>query len=148
MINANISNTIHNVLNSSSSQVIKANPYTAATTRSIDSPSSVVKISPEAQWANIASKYDVSNLSPNEVKVIAKELFDNNLISEKESLLMYLPSSIDENPNQKYDYLEGLHKDLNTAVREGYVTQKEGIMEKRIAIFERIKELNSQGTSK
>jgi hypothetical protein len=147
MMNANVSNSIHNVLSSSSSQVTKANPYTSPTTRPIDSPSSVVKISPEAQWANIASKYDVSNISPNEVKVMAKELFDNNLISEKESLLMYLPSSIDENPNQKYDYLEGMHKDLNTAVREGYVTQKEGIMEKRITIFERIKELNSQGTS-
>jgi len=73
---------------------------------------------------------------------MAKELYDNNLIPEKEALLLYLPSSIDENPNQKYNYLDGRHKDLAAAIKTGYVTQKNGILEKSIEILEHLKTLS------
>jgi len=144
MINTNsgINNSV-GVMHPGSSQLIKTNPYAElSSSRADESPSSVVTISPEAKLANIAARYDVTNISPNEVKEMAKELYDNNLISEKEALLLYIPSSIDENPNQKYNYLDGRHKDLAAAIKTGYVTQKNGILEKNIEILEHLKTLS------
>jgi hypothetical protein len=138
MINTNISNINHTILQASSSQPVKANPYASSSARPAESASSVVTISPQAQLANIGSRYDVTNISPNEVKSMATELYENNLISEKDSLLMYVPLSIDENPDQKSNYLDAMQKDLKTAIETGYIPQKDGIRENRINILEQL----------
>jgi len=143
MINTNISNINQSVLQASSSQSVKNPPYSSSSARPNESPSSIVTISPQAKLANIGSKYDVTNISPNEVKSMATELYENNLISEKDSLLMYVPLSIDENPDQKSNYLDAMKKDLKTAIETGYIPQKDGISEKRINILEQLESLFS-----
>jgi len=137
MINTNLSNINHSAFHPVTHQSSKTNPY-ASNSGSVETPSSIVTISPEAHWANIAEKYDVTNISPNEVRAMGKELYDKKLISEKEALLIWIPLSMDESPNQKSNYLEAMYNDLNAAKKFGYSTQKEGIMEKRISILERL----------
>jgi hypothetical protein len=92
----------------------------------------------EAKWKERAQKYDVTNMSGREVMKIAIELYDNNLISEKDSLLMYVPSSLDE----KYNYLDSTIQNLEITKKYGLMTEQGlKISEKRIDILEKLSEL-------
>jgi len=116
MINTNISSINHSVLNSGSSQSIKTNPYaSSANARPVESPSSIVTISPQAQLANIGSKYDVTNISHNEMGGMVSGLLDNKLISSTDGLYLMAPRSMNVDPEVKFDLLASTSKALTFA---------------------------------
>ena len=95
----------------------------------------------EVKWQEIAQKYDVNNISGREVMMMAKELYDNKLISEESSLLMYVPLSIDENLDKKSNYLDLMVKDLQRAKESGSSIAQINFSEKRIDILEQLDKL-------
>ena len=68
----------------------------------------------EAKWQEIANKYDMTNISWNEVMGMAKELYDNKLISSGQMLDMYTPPSIDFNLDEKVNYVAHVTKELES----------------------------------
>ena len=68
----------------------------------------------EAKWQEIANKYDMTNISGNEVMGMAKELYDNKLISSGQMLDMYTPPSIDFNLDEKVNYVAHVTKELES----------------------------------
>jgi hypothetical protein len=68
----------------------------------------------EAKWQEIADKYDMTNISPNEVMGMAKELYDNKLISSSQMLDMAIIPSIDFNPDEKVNYVAHVTKELES----------------------------------
>ncbi|NRB25938.1 hypothetical protein [Shewanella sp.] len=95
----------------------------------------------ESKWQEISNKYDVTNISSNELMTMSKELYDNKLISEEEYLLMYVPLSMDEDPNQKNNYLGAMRDDLNIARRTGDTKEGMNMRITRIDILENIERL-------
>ncbi len=96
----------------------------------------------EVKWQEISQKYDVKNISGNEVLNMAKELYDNNLISEEDSLLMYVPLSLDENLNEKSNYLDLMTLSLEMTKKSGQITEQGlKLSEKRIDILEQMSKL-------
>lgn len=102
------------------------------------------------KFQEIAQRYDVNKMSANERDAMAKELYENKLINEKEYLTMTIPycctdlsDDIEATNAEKRDFLSlakynyELNKDVNTP--------EANAMTKRIIdIFEQIK---SQGKS-
>ena len=96
----------------------------------------------EVKWQEISQKYDVKNISGNEVLNMAKELYDNNLISEEDSLLMYVPLSLDENLSEKSNYLDLMTLSLEMTKKSGQITEQGlKVSEKRIDILEQMSKL-------
>ncbi|KJY92172.1 hypothetical protein [Pseudoalteromonas piscicida] len=59
-------------------------------------------------WQNIASKYDVNNISAQEARAMSKELFEGGLISTGQMMAIGAPTSMVENPSQKYNLLNDM----------------------------------------
>jgi hypothetical protein len=56
----------------------------------------------------------MTNISGNEVMGMAKELYDNKLISSSQMLDMYTPPSIDFNLDEKVNYVDHVTKELES----------------------------------
>ncbi|NRB25939.1 hypothetical protein [Shewanella sp.] len=98
----------------------------------------------ESKWQEISNKYDVTNMSSNELMKMSKELYDNKLISEKEYLLMYDPLGIDEDRNSKHNFLDIMRNDLNEARKRGDdTTEGINIRIKKLDILERLERLST-----
>ncbi|NOQ77101.1 MAG: hypothetical protein GQ475_04820 [Methylococcaceae bacterium] len=141
MINANISNINHSILQASSSQSVKTNPYASSNARPAESPSSIVTISPQAQLANIGSKYDVTNISQNEMGGMVSELVDNELISSTDSLYLMAPRSMNLDPEVKFDLLASTRKTLAFAKKQGTSAEDIKNSERVVDILEKLQEL-------
>ena len=128
MINTKVSNINHSALQSSSSQPVKTNPYTSSNSRLTESPPSTVTISPETKLADIGSRYDVTNISQNEMGGMISELLDNKLISSTDGLHLMAPRAMNVDPEIKFDLLATTQKALNFAKENGDST--EGIRNK------------------
>jgi hypothetical protein len=145
MINANISNINHNVLQVSSLQPVKTNPYASSNARPADeSPSSVVTISPEAKLADIGSRYDVTNISQNEMGEMVSELVDNKLISSTDGLYLMAPRSMNLDPEVKFDLLASTRKSLAFAKEQGTSAEDIKNIERAVDILENLQELFSK----
>jgi len=144
MINTNVSNINHSVLQASSSQSVKTNPYASANTRPAESASSIVTISPEAKLADIGSRYDVTNISQNEMGVMVSELVDNELISSTDSLYLMAPRSMNLDPEVKHDLLASTHKTLAFAKEQGTSAEDIKNIERAVNILEKLQELFSK----
>lgn len=68
----------------------------------------------ESKWQDIADKYDMTNISGNEVMEMAQELYENKLISSNQMLDMYTPPSIDFDLNKKVNYVTQVAKELES----------------------------------
>lgn len=79
----------------------------------------------EAKWQEISQKYNVTNISGNEVISMAQDLYSNKLISTDEYLSMFVPQSIDDDLSAKRDYLRNMSLDLDMQIKYG--NSKEGI---------------------
>ena len=141
MINTNISNINHTLLQASSSQPVKANPYASSSARPSESPSSVVTISPEAKLADIGSRYDVTNISINEMGGMVSKLVDNELISSTDGLYLMAPRSMNANPEVKSDLLASTRKALAFDKEQGTSAENIKNRERVVDILEKLQEL-------
>lgn len=91
----------------------------------------------EEKWQEIADKYDMKNISGHEVLGMAKELYDNKLISGDDYLSMYVPSGIDDNLNDGGNYIDRTAKEL-ASLKE----HDDGSIKSRAAIDARSKILD------
>jgi len=100
----------------------------------------------EEKWQDIASKYDVTNMSQSEVGKMTEELYDNKLIPKDVLIHMLAPASMNQDPDQKYDVFSQMRKSLEFA--ESIKTDPIQIEKKRqvIEIFERLHGLHSSGS--
>lgn len=73
----------------------------------------------ETKWQEISDKYNVTNISGHEVMAMAKELYDNNLISGSEMLDMFRPSGINEDLSAPRNHLENMRNDLEMMKQYG-----------------------------
>jgi len=146
MINTNVSNINHSVLQTSSSQSVKTNPYASSNTRPAESPSSIVTISPEAQLASIGSRYDVTNMSSKEMESMAGELKDSGQINFTEYLsltLVITPPGGTHDTSAKINYLDQFKNQLefsrlDTANKNGH-TQ---MLEKLTSLLQNLQDYN------
>lgn len=76
----------------------------------------------DSKWKEISNKYNVSHISPNEISGMARELFDNKLISTDEYLSMYVPENINDNMDLKRNHLNNMSKDLYVLKQQGTYT--------------------------
>ncbi|MFC3120765.1 hypothetical protein [Agaribacter flavus] len=60
----------------------------------------------EAKWQEISNKYDMRNISLNEVGQLSRELFNNGLVSQREMFDMSILPGINFDANQKMDYVD------------------------------------------
>lgn len=77
----------------------------------------------QTAWEEISNKYDMTNISGKEVRTMARELFDNGLISSTEMFNMWLPPGVNfggaggtsfaETDHIKRNHLEEMEKDFN-----------------------------------
>ena len=67
----------------------------------------------EAKFNEIAEKYDMTNISANEIMTMSKELYDNKLISSTQMLDMYTLPGIDFDLNEKVNYIDHVTKEIN-----------------------------------
>jgi len=131
-------------LNSGSSQSIKTNPYaSSANARPVESPASVTTISPEAQLANIGSRYDATNMTEKEMGEMAKSLFDAGLISSGEAAVMSFPMdhlrkslgiAVDE--SKKINYVEQYKSSLAMALQNNASPQELKMREHMVAVLD------------
>jgi len=59
----------------------------------------------QAKWQDIASKYNVNNISTNERVEMAAQLRENNLISSEQHMKLVAPSSMNDDFTTKANYL-------------------------------------------
>jgi len=93
----------------------------------------------EAKWKEIAQKYDVTNMSGNEVISMAENLYNNKLISTDEYLSMFVPHSINDDLNQKYNYLE--NRSLDLAMQEQYGGNSKTAIQSSIDVINILKKI-------
>lgn len=144
MINTNISNINHRVMHSGSAQSIKTAPYPAFTnTQSVESPSSITTISPQAQLANIRSRYDVTNMTEKDMGEMSKSLFDAGLIGSLEFAVMSFPFDkvrenlgIEVDPAKKINYVEQYKNSLAMASQNNASQQELKIRNNILAVLD------------
>ena len=141
MINTYVSNISQSVLQANSSQSVINNPYSSSSARPNESPSSIVTISPEAKLADIGSRYDVTNISQNELGGMVSELGDNDLISSTDSLYIMAPRSMNLDPEVKHDLLASTRKILAFAKEQGTSAEDIKNIERAVDILEKLQEL-------
>ncbi len=113
--------TAKNTYSANSSQQISPDKNNVDATKSLQSPSSVVTISSQAQLANIGSKYDVTNMSSREMETMAGELKNNGLINSKDYLnltFVLTPPGATHNENAKVNYLQQFEDRLELSKRD------------------------------
>jgi len=145
MINTNISNINHSILQASSSPSVKNNPYSSSNARPAESPSSITTISPQAQLANIGSKFDVSNMTEKEMGLMSKQLFDSGLIGSLEFAVMSFPlgemrenMGLNTDVSEKIDYLHQYTVGLDMAKKNNASAQELTTWENIVAIFDKL----------
>lgn len=98
----------------------------------------------ESKLQAIANKYDVTNLSGNERIAMAQDLRDNQLIPNGAMMLIVAPLSMNENMNQKTDYLATARNSFDQAARMGSNNQQLELQRQRLEILELLDTLKRQ----
>lgn len=83
----------------------------------------------KSAWEDISNKYDLTNISGKEVRKMARELYDNGLITSTEMFNMWLPpgvnfggtggTSLAETDHIKRNHIEEMEKDFNMMKQHG-----------------------------
>lgn len=96
----------------------------------------------EAKWQEITNKYDMTNISGNEIMGMAKELYDNKLISSNQMLDMYTPPSIDFNLDEKVNYVAQVSKELESLkLHSDGSAQMRNAIEAKSRVFDIVKRI-------
>ncbi|MGO5000509.1 hypothetical protein [Oceanisphaera sp. W20_SRM_FM3] len=94
-------------------------------------------------WQEIAKKFDVSNISQNEMGDMVSNLVNNKLISSTDSLFLMAPTSMNQDPEIKYDLLESMRKRLDSAIANGNTQDQIKKTENAFNIIEQLKNLSN-----
>ena len=92
-------------------------------------------------WQNIASNYDVTNISQNEMAGMVSSLIDSQLISSTDSLYLMAPRSMNLNPDAKFDLLAKTEKALTFAKENGGSAENIKIQERVVDILKGLQAL-------
>ena len=94
-------------------------------------------------WQEIAQKYDVNNISQTEIGHMISDLTDNKLISSTDSLFLMAPTSMNQDPDVKYDLLASMRKRLDSAIANGNSQDQIKKTENALNIIDRLKSLSN-----
>lgn len=94
-----------------------------------------------SNWQKIASNYDVTNISQNEMTSMVTSLTDNKLISSTDSLYLMAPRSMSLDPDVKFDLLATTQKALTFDKENGGSTEGIKNQERAVDILERLQDL-------
>jgi len=94
-----------------------------------------------SNWQKIASNYDVTNISQNEMASMVTSLTDNKLISSTDSLYLMAPHSMNLDPDVKFDLLASTQKALAFNKENGGSAEGIKNQERAIDILERLQDL-------
>ena len=99
----------------------------------------------ESKWQVISRKYDVTNISSNDLVKMSKELYDNKLITEEEHLLMCSPMTIDSDGDMssKHNFLNIMRDSLSYALKAGDTPKGISMRVARIDILEQLERLST-----
>ncbi|PAY02956.1 hypothetical protein CKO50_01910 [Pseudoalteromonas sp. HM-SA03] len=83
-----------------------------------------VSISPTANnaehnWQNVASKYNVHNISAAEVRAISRELFEGGFIDSGQMMAIGAPISMNESPHEKINLLGDMKRTFEISAASG-----------------------------
>ena len=95
-------------------------------------------------WQTIANKYDVTNISTNERAAMTQELLDNQFISNDVGLTMMAPLSMNENMNQKVDYLKITRDSYEFLSKRGGDPKQLELLKQSLETLERLHSLSSK----
>ena len=97
----------------------------------------------EAKWQEISQKYDVTNISQNEMDNMVSNLIDNKLISSTDSLYLMAPRSMNLDPDVKFDLLSTTRKSLVFAKENGGSVEEIKNKERAMAILDTLRNLSN-----
>lgn len=95
-----------------------------------------------SKWKEIASKYDVTNISANEKARMGQELYDSGLISIEEQMALCEPASIYDTGDLKFNALETAELDLYNMKKYGNNSME--AIKKQEKMYEILSNLASQ----
>ncbi|MCE0556107.1 hypothetical protein [Motilimonas sp. E26] len=76
----------------------------------------------QQNWQDIASKYDVHNISAQEVSAMSRELFEGGFINSGQMMAIGAPTSMVESPFKKYDLLNDMKQTFSLSASLGSQT--------------------------
>ena len=97
----------------------------------------------KSNWQKIADEYDVQNISQNEIGSMVSSLTDNKLISSTDGLYLMAPTSMNQDPEVKYDLLASMRKRLASAIANGSSPEHIKNTESALNIIEELKALSN-----
>jgi len=92
-------------------------------------------------WQKIASNYDVTNISQNEMASMVTSLTDNKLISSTDGLFLMAPRSMNLDPDVKFDLLATTQKALAFDKENGGSAEGIKNQERAVDILEKLQDL-------
>ena len=96
----------------------------------------------KSNWQEISNKYDVTNISQNEMASMVSSLIDNKLISSTDSLYLMAPRSMNVDPDVKFDLMATTRKSLIFAKENGASVEDIKNRESVLDILETLKSLS------
>ena len=151
---SNIGTSSYYQIQSSSIKSVQAQPEADLSISTINtSKTDSVNISDAAKEMSnieqdIASRYDVTNMTESERVSMANELFDNDLITQRQHSVMSLPfqsflaektGTMDTyDPNEKFNYLQQRIDQLSFTKSSGASTQEMELDEGIVSILENL----------
>ena len=97
----------------------------------------------ENKWQEIASKYDPTNMSYNNLTDMVTDLRKNELISSQESLALLAPPSMNFDPNERYNALALAKKSVEFDQSLGTTNIDAQLRVRSLSILEKIQKLSS-----
>ena len=92
-------------------------------------------------WQKIASNYDVTNISQNEMASMVTSLTDNKLISSTDGLFLMAPRSMNLDPDVKFNLLATTQKALAFDKENGGSAEGIKNKERAVDILEKLQDL-------
>lgn len=131
---------IQNIISNNSKNVSEAaiKPQKTTDTVSISNEG----LNAKSNWQEISYKYDVTNISQNEMASMVSSLIDNKLISSTDSLYLMAPRSMNLDPDVKFDLVATTRKSLVFAKESGASVVDIKNRERALDILETLRSLS------
>lgn len=96
----------------------------------------------ETNWQNIASRYDVTNISNQDRANLAGELQEKGLISGEVGIFIAMPLNTSQNPNEKTNFIDVANQSLQNSINGGASREQIELRKKAINFLEHLNQLN------
>jgi len=97
----------------------------------------------EAKWQETSQKYDVTNISQNEMANMVSDLIENKLISSTDGLHLMAPRSMNLGADVKFDLISTTRKSLDFARENGSSVEEIKNKERAMSILYTLQNLAS-----